>query len=367
MPGRETTGATRAIAAYDAMQRALYIDDGRGLYLEEATRESAVAFVWPFSRALLGTLCLAGVPEHGAAYRRAVEDRMKALDRYWTGKAYASAVVPPGGDIYYDDNAWVALSLVLAYRLGLTRGLSRPKQLFSFATRAWDRVASDPCPGGVFWVQQGTGYGLSNHDRGTGCTAGSAEVGFHLHELSRSPTTEDATRMVSWVADCLDRSHSGSGPFLNVVRRDGSVDTNIWSYNQGVMLGARVLQYRLTHELAYLETAEDIAKQTLSTFHDFENHPPSFNAMCFQNMLMLHAASSDAQLKSRMLRAMHHYADWAWDPRTGARDEASDLFYFDDGGRPARGAQPARVQDQGAMTQLYALLAWDADDYARLT
>src|SRR5215813_12236003 len=71
MPGQDTTGATRAIAAYDAMQRALYIDDGRGLYLEEATRGSAVAFVWPFSRALLGTLCLAGVPEHGAAYRRA--------------------------------------------------------------------------------------------------------------------------------------------------------------------------------------------------------------------------------------------------------------------------------------------------------
>ena len=64
MAGREVTDATRAIAAYDAMQRALYIDEGRGLYLEEATRGSAVAFVWPFSRALLGTLCLAGVPEH---------------------------------------------------------------------------------------------------------------------------------------------------------------------------------------------------------------------------------------------------------------------------------------------------------------
>ena len=35
------------------------------------------------------------------------------------------------------------------------------------------------------------------------------------------------------------------GPFWNVARADGSIDRNLWSYNQGVMIGARVLQFRL--------------------------------------------------------------------------------------------------------------------------
>ncbi|MBV9170082.1 MAG: hypothetical protein JOZ81_08370 [Chloroflexi bacterium] len=344
----------RASAAYDAMQRSM--SAGRGLYRETAAADSPLAYVWPFSRALLGTLCLARL---GVL---APVDCLKGLERYWTGAAYASAVVPPGGDVYYDDNAWIALALVLAHRLDIVRQLDRVRQLYTFGLRAWDRDHG----GGILWVQQGVGYGLSNHDRGAGATAGWAEVGLHLQELGGKPEPMPQT-LLEWVSTHLDASHAGHGPFLNVVRGDGSIDTNVWSYNQGVMLGARVLQYRLTRDIAYLTAAEGIARQTLGTFGDFERHPPSFNAMCFQNMLMLHAETADAQLQAAMREAMVQYAEWAWDPSTRARDEATNLFYFDDAGRPALGSQPARVQDQGAMTQLYALLAWPRSDYAKLT
>ncbi len=356
--------AERALATYEAMQRALYIADGRGLYREAASSSSAVAYLWPFSRAYLATLCVAGIPGNAAGFASAVRDRAHGLEHYRAGIAYASAIIPPGGDLYYDDNAWVALALVLQYRLGLTADLRRAQQLLKFARGGWDRNGRGPRPGGVFWVQQGFGYGLSNHDRGAGATAGSAELGFLIGEHGGG-TTDDATRMVDWVATHLDRSGTGSGPFENVVREDGSIDTNLWSYNQGVMLGARVLQYRLTGNASFLATAEAIARQTLATFGDFQNHPPSFNAMCFQNMLMLHAACADADLKSRMVATMRAYGDWAWDG-SGARDRATGLFHFDDAGRPTRSI-PARVQDQGAMTQLYALLAWNPADYAKLT
>ena len=68
-----------------------------------------------------------------------------------------------------------------------------------------------------------------------------------------------------------------------------------------------------------------------------------------------------------MLQAMQAYADWCWDPVTGARDVRTDLFSFTDAGRPAVGRRPATLQDQGALTQLYALLAWNPADYAKLT
>ena len=383
------TYADHAVAAYTAMQQSMYAPDGTSLYTETAPATgNPYSYLWPLSRALIGTLALAGVPAalvSGANYRSAVQDRLAGLAKYWDGAAavpaYDSYVVAPlggGGDKYYDDNAWVSLALIQQYRMGLTTSLEAPKQLFKFAQLGWDHTAKDPDAGGVFWVQQSAGFGLSNHDRGAGASAGSAEVGFHLHELTGSstydgdgqvvaqPRSTGALNMVNWVARYLDSSRTGSGPFLNVVRQDGSIDTNVWSYNQGVMIGAKVLQYRLTRQSAALHQAEAIARQALTTFGDFTGQPPSFNTMCFQNMLMLHAVTSDATLRANMLQAMQRYADWTWDSATGARD-ANNLFYFNDGGRPALGSQAARLQDQGAMVQLYSLLAWNAADYGKLT
>ena len=385
----QQTNADRAVAAYKAMQQSMYVN-GTSLYRETAPQSGSnpYSYLWPFSRAFFGTLALAGVPRSlggGASYQVAVQDRAAGLAKYWDSRAalpaYDSYVtVPPatGGDKYYDDNAWVSLALIQQYRMGLTASLTRPKQLFSFAQAGWDRTATDPNPGGLFWVQQGLGYGLSNHDRGAGASAGSAEAAFHLHELTGSgtydgdgqvtsePGSVGGLNMVNWVSKYLDSSGTGSGPFLNVARRDGSIDTNVWSYNQGVMIGARVLQYRLTRQPTMLQLAEATARQALTTFGDFTGQPPSFNAMCFQNMLMLYAVSADATLKANMLSAMQRYADWTWDPLTGARDP-NNLFHFTDGGQPAPVSQPARLQDQGAMVQLYALLAWNASDYGKLT
>ncbi len=375
---RERVSAERAVAVYAAMQAAFYVDDGSSLYRETAPAGgNRYAYLWPFSRALIGTLALAGIDSDlctGLDCLSAVKDRVIGLSRYWDGRvripAYDSYAVAPyggGGDKYHDDNAWLSLALVQLYRMGFTSDLTRAAQLFAFAQHGWDTNPYDPCPGGIFWVQQRVGFGLSNHDRGAGATAGAAELGFHLHELNGSDTYEAATTMLNWVSRYLDSSGTGSGPFWNVVREDGSIDTNVWSYNQGVMIGARVVQYRLSGSQLYLSQAEAIARATLETFGDFTRHPPSFNVMCFQNMLMLHAASADSSLKSSMLQTMWRYADWTWDPTSGARDPATNLFYFTDAGRPARGRQPARVQDQGAMLQLHALLAWDPVDYDKLT
>jgi hypothetical protein len=378
----------RAAAAYAAMQDAMYVSDGTSLYREtHPPGGPAIAYLWPFARALVGTLALAGAPG-GAHHAADVTDRMAGLERYWDrftwSPAYCSSVpgfFGGGGDKYYDDNAWVALALVQHHRMGFTQPsrLRRAEQLWKFAQRGWDTDRHARNPGGVFWVQQRTGAGLTNHDRGTGATAGYAELGFHLRELTGSaafdgdpdpvarPHAVGALTMVNWVARCVDRSENGEGPFLNVARPDGSIDTNLWSYNQGVMIGARVLQYRLTGDAAFLDLAERIARQTLRTFGDFSMHPPSFNVMCFQNMLMLFSESRDAELTASMRHAMEGYADWTWNPSNGARDPATNLFYFSDGGRPALGRQPARLQDQGAMVQLYALLEWSPDDYRKLT
>jgi tetratricopeptide (TPR) repeat protein len=43
-------------------------------------------------------------------------------------------------------------------------------------------------------------------------------------------------------------------------------------------------------------------------------------------MLMLHAATADATLKTNILQTIQQYADWIWDPLNGARDATTNLF-----------------------------------------
>jgi glycosyl hydrolase family 76 len=388
----QQTNATRAVAAYNAMQQYFYVNDGTSLYIESypLTGSNKYSFLWPFTRALVGTLALAGVPTSLAgstSYISAVQDRFTGLGQYWDGAAnppaYDSYVVSQGGgDKYHDDNAWVSLAFIEQYRMGLPVAsgepapLNRAEQLFTFAKAGWDANPGDRDAGGIFWVQQGTGAGLTNHDRGTGATGGGAELGFHLHLLTgmsnydgdgtvaARPKSLGATNMMNWVSKYL-QSSTVTGLYNNSLN-DRGIDTNVWSYNQGVMLGANLLRYELTNSSTYLNNAVAIADKALSYYGNFEGQPPSFNAMLFQNMLALYQYAGST-LQSSMQSAMQSYCDWAWN-NSSARDPNTNLFYFNDAGQPVLGTgQAAQLRDQGAMTQLYALLAWNSTEYSRLT
>jgi hypothetical protein len=127
-----------------------------------------------------------------------------------------------------------------------------------------------------------------------------------------------------------------------------------------------VLRYLVAANTTYLTQAVGIANKALAYYGNFQGQPPSFNAMLFQNLLMLYPYASGT-LHGGILQAMQAYGDWAWN-NTAARNPSTNLFYFNDAGQPTGGTgQPAQLRDQGAMTQLYALLAWNASDYGKLT
>jgi hypothetical protein len=132
------------------------------------------------------------------------------------------------------------------------------------------------------------------------------------------------------------------------------------------MIGGNVLRAQVTGDGSFVDQAVAIADKALSTYGNFQGQPPSFNAMLFQNLLMLYPYATHS-LQTSMLHSMESYADWAW-TNTSARDVRTNLFYFNDAGQPVAGSgQPAQLRDQGAMTQLYALLAWSSSNYNKLT
>ena len=365
--------ALRAARAYAAMQdefqrtSGLYRRDGR-----LRTPRSA-AHLWPFSQALVATLTLAGIDRELIAFDAdaAIADRLAALERYYddTGgqPAYSSDVLGTrrGGDRYYDDNAWIGLALIQLERMRPGSGyLQRAQELFWFATGGWDSSGSDPSPGGVFWVEQGRGVGARNHDRNTVSTAPNAELGLHLAELSGAPAAGGDVgpeQMYDWVLATLDSSREaasrGTGLFWDKLRGDGTLDDTLWSYNQGSMVGATVLLARRGgHKHAgYLGRAEAIARKALRHFAGkWERQPPAFNAIFFRNLLLLHAAADDTELRAAIIEAIRDYVDYAWYER---RDH-HDRFNLSDGG--------VTLLNQSAIVQLLALLAWNPGGYRNL-
>ncbi|MGA9858932.1 MAG: glycoside hydrolase family 76 protein [Solirubrobacteraceae bacterium] len=358
--------AERALIAHDAMRRqfgrsgGLYGRDGR-LHLP-----GAVAHLWPFERALVATLDVAGVPaglRAGFDVDHAVTRDLGALERYWRPErrppGYSSDARHTrfGGDVYYDDNAWAGLALIQLERLRPGGGwLGRAGELFSLAVSGWDHRTDAPSPGGVFWVTQGTGLGVRNHDRNTVSSAPNAELGLHLEELTGATprgSGPGAREMIAWVEGSL---HDGAGLYWDKIRGDGTIDRARWSYNQGSMVGAQVLLARLGDDPGRrLTRAATIARAALDHYAGgYELQPPAFNAIFFRNLLLLHHASDDSELRSRILDAIGDYADRAW------------AQWRDRRGRFARPGQPPTLLDQSAIVSTSALLAWAPEDYVKL-
>ena len=173
--------------------------------------------------------------------------------------------------------------------------------------------------------------------------------------------------MYEWVNATLDASAggeaAGTGLFWDKLRGDDTVDTMFWSYNQGSMVGANVLlaRGRTTATGGCLARAEAIARKALRHYHgDYERQAPAFNAIFFRNLLLLHDATGDEDLRTRIMAAMRGYADHAWSERRDRRDR----FHFP---RDAAGAgRGVTLLGQSAMVQVLALLAWEPERYSSL-
>jgi Glycosyl hydrolase family 76 len=328
----------RAMASYHALQHYYYVPRHK-LYKGEP-----YSLAWPFSQALAATVRMSELPGVGGRYRDDVRERLSGLERYWDGDSdppgYAGAVLPPlghGGTKYYDDNEWIGLELVRRYDRSHARGLlTRAEQVFDLAVYGWDTDLTHPCPGGVVFSQS-----PSNTDRNTITNAPAVELGAQLYKITHEARYLDwAKRFYDWVQGCLltDR-----GLYEDHITFDGDRDRTIWSYNQGVMVGAKVLLYRATGEKSYLEHASRGARAALGWFtqNRLRHQPASFVAIFFDNLLSLDALRP----QSRIRDAAAKYAEWAWRKH---RNPRSNAFAF-----PA--PQP-HVLNQSAMVRLYAML-----------
>ena len=327
----------RAALSYWAMKHT-FLDRTQGVYREESGR-GGTAHAWPYSQVLATTLAMTRVPARGRLYVPDAERRVSDLDGYLRKDGAFASAKGPKGDIYYDDNEWIALELLRWYDLRPTpQALARARRVFKLIVSAWDADASHACPGGVFWTKA-----PGNRDRNTVTTATGALLGLELYSRTHDRTQLAwARRMLGWVTACM---LAPDGLLWDHLALDGTRDETHWSYNQGTAIGANVLLYRLTGDLGALQRAEALAGSSLAYFDRTPGgrEPAFFLAIWFRNLLALESVDGDPRYRE----AVQEYADAAWDR---LRDQSTGVFHFD-------GSRSAKLLEQAAMVQIYAALA----------
>jgi len=348
------TQLRRAIDSYEAMQEYMYADDGSGLYLERyplGSEDRPYSYEWPFSQAHIATLDLAGVPgATGHAFDDDLADRERGQEHFWNADggttglpgydSYARAPYGDGGDMFYDDNEWVALAKIQKYLdTGDEVALDRAAEIFELVVSGWDTDPDHPAPGGVFWTQADW-----SNDRNTVSTMPGAQLATRLYLITGEDRYLDwALRMVEWTDEYL---LAPNGLYWDNIKLDGSIDKTQWSYNQGVPVGTYTLLYEATGDERYLDKAKAIAEASYRfyvTEGRLDGQPMYFNSIWFKNLLLLESVTGGRTYR----KAMQDYAERQW---RKVRNPETDLF--------SGGDEHTELLEQAAMVQIYATLAW---------
>ncbi|SEG92249.1 Glycosyl hydrolase family 76 [Actinacidiphila yanglinensis] len=352
--------AQRAVTAYDALQRTFY-DAKTKLYAPNFPAQpgdNPYAYVYPYAGVITATLDLLRLDR---GYASALRDRDEALAAYYnpapasanplsppapaSPPGYASYVLPPlggSGDLFYDDNEWLALAALQQYRTtGDRAALRRAELINTLVAYGWDDDPSHPDPGGTFWTQA-----TYSHDRNTVSNGLGSEIASRLYLLTGKRTHLDRSlRQFAWVDRYL---RAPNGLYWDHVDLDGTVNTAQLAYNQGNMLGAATLLHLATGERAYLTQAIDIAGTALEVY----GSSPTLSSdvpgavTFFKNLFLLHSVHPDESYRRRQ----REYADTLW----ATVDPATGLLPTDGG---------LAVNAQAALVETQALAAWSPRDY----
>ena len=247
-----------------------------------------------------------------------------------------------GGDVYYDDNAWLGLALCRHHELTASDGAAAlSRRLFDFIVTGWSSDETWSHPGGIRWMVPATCV--------TRNTCSNAPVAELAAQIARRDDDEEALkwsqRIYAWVDQTL---RCPDGLYLDRIDPDGTLHREIYSYNQGTMIGAGVLLHRLTGDSDYLSRAESTATAAMNRFsvHELLKQGAAFNAVFFRNLFLL----GDVRPNDEYRSLARQYAEQMWTER---RDPKSGVF---SGGTPSNTTGPF-LNNTAPMMEIHALLA----------
>lgn len=201
---------------------------------------------------------------------------------------------------WYDDMEWMALALLRMYDItGDEAMLKRVNFLWKDIKTAWN----DSCGGGMAWRKNQLDY------KNTPANAPAAILALRLYQrFGDEEDLEWGEKILTWNRDNLmDPETYYVYDGMNR-EGDGKIDLG-WdfTYNQGVMIGASVEIYKITHEKEWLDLALNIARRAKAVYCDAHGGVMPYEGPddcgLFRGILVRYLAE---------LHAVVHEADQAW-------------------------------------------------------
>jgi hypothetical protein len=244
-----------------AIQEHFYRPD-QGLYTEyyPTIPGRRYSYLWPYSGVLSAAnarALLKGDEASAADLRTTLENLEQYFDARDEPPGYDSYPVDLGGGTrFYDDNQWLGIDAIYAYRLlGDEALLQKSKVIWDFSISGW----SDDMGGGIYWNEDET-------ETKNTCSNGPAAVhALLLHEETGDQGYLDwAIRIMEWLdANLYDDT---TGVYLDNVNANSIVDSRTFTYNTGTPLHAFALLFRATGDEKHLERARKLAADSLAHF-----------------------------------------------------------------------------------------------------
>ena len=186
---------------------------------------------------------------------------------------YYNASAGNSGDYYYDDDEWIAIQYLEAYKaLGKESYLQYAQEILEFIWQGWGLQSNDTLEnGGIPWHCNGQGP--------TTCSNAPAAYAF----LQFSRLTDDGTLSNEYIERAKTvydwtRKHLSNGSTYIDSHNAVTNERNNWSasYNNGVMLANSSLLYAITGEKTYLTHAKNTARGAFSVNTKIEDGRPEF-------------------------------------------------------------------------------------------
>jgi hypothetical protein len=347
--------AARAVATFEALRSSSVFSRRTNLW---GRRRRGVCrrneSLWPYADAWSALCTLAGLPQGDDAmsFLPGMLRGLRAYHRHhrsaMTGHdpvGFESSAVFPhgkGGDVYYDDNSWLGLALCRHHELtACAEAAELSRRLFHFIVTGWSSVQSWAHPGGIRWMVP-----ANSVTRNTCSNGPVAELAAVIAARDDDPEAlEWSKRIYAWV----NRTLRGSDElYLDHLDPDGTLHREIYSYNQGTMIGAGVLLLKTTGDPAYISQAESTASAAMKHFSVDEllKQDAAFNAVFFRNLSILNDVVPNEEYRDVALQ----YAERMWkerrDPQTGLFSSGSSLPNT-----------TSFLNNTAPMIEIYALLA----------